>query len=286
MPFCLVSLVSLVPDGLPGGPAFSGAPVANTRPPARVRMAHPCTTAAIILTLLALKRLLSFFVMVSSAPVEARASLETVVVHRVATERTAADRRRQTAAASAASRETGRQTRSAVTNGKKLLPQNNGRSAQGRRLKDLIIAFSEPLGGYQHLAEPERALIRNAASMTVTLEELQSRVSRGEMVDLEQLTRLSNSQARVLATLRRGAPRQVQAPRADAGSPASAAVGARRPPTVEEVIAEQIRRVAGSSSVVMEAESASAGPDLSGFSDDVLARARRLLESSEGEARP
>jgi len=205
-------------------------------------------------------------------------SLEPVVDHRVATERTVADRRRQTAAASAASRETGRQTRSAVTNGKKLLPQSNGRSAQGRRLKDLILAFSEPLGGYQRLAEPERALIRNAASMTVTLEELQSRVSRGEMVDLEQLTRLSHSQARVLATLRRGRPKP-PAPAAGVSAPDMAR--SLRVPTVAEVRREQVRRALGSSTVVEEAE-ATLAPDLSQLSDDVLVRLRKLLESAEG----
>ncbi len=58
-----------------------------------------------------------------------------------------------------------------------------------------------------------------------------------------------------------------------------------RVPTIEEVIAEQARRALGSSLAPTEAEAAlGPGPDLSGFSDDVLTRVRRLLESVEGNA--
>ena len=133
-------------------------------------------------------------------------SLETVVDQQLGSGRSLSDRQRQTAAARAAPRVPGRDARSAITNGKKLLPWN-GRSAQARRLKDLILAFAEPLGGFERLAEFEKAMIRNAASMTVTLEDLQARVAQGERIDLEQLTRLSNSQARALATLRKARPR-------------------------------------------------------------------------------
>jgi hypothetical protein len=63
------------------------------------------------------------------------------------------------------------------------------------------------------------------------------------------------------------------------GKPAPA-----RPPTIQEVVAEQLRRVAGSSPVPAEAESAPAGPgpDLGQFGDGALARMRKLLESVEG----
>ncbi len=204
--------------------------------------------------------------------------METVVDQQLGSGRSLSDRQRQTAAARAAPRVPGRDARSAITNGKKLLPWN-GRSAQARRLKDLIMAFAEPLGGFERLAEFEKALIRNAASMTVTLEDLQARVAQGERIDLEQLTRLSNSQARALATLMKARPRPVAIA---TGVSAPSMSAPTRAPTVEEVIAEQTRRALGSSMVATEAESASAGPDLTGFSDDVLARARRLLESAEG----
>jgi hypothetical protein len=202
-------------------------------------------------------------------------ALEMIVDSQVRSGRPLADRQRMTEAARAAPVEISRRGKSAVTNGKK--QPWNGRSAQARRLKDLILAFSEPFGGFDHLPEFEKALIRNAASMTVTLEDLQARVAAGEKVDIEQLTRLSNSQARALASLRKA---RLKAPPAMA-SPA-AQLAPVRAPTLEEVIAEQTRRALGSSMVATEAESASAGPDLTGFSDDVLARARRLLESAEG----
>ncbi len=80
-------------------------------------------------------------------------SFETVVDQQLGSEQSLTKGQRQTAAARAALHDRGRDARSAITNGKKLLPWN-GRSAQARRLKDLIHAFAEPFGGFERLAEP------------------------------------------------------------------------------------------------------------------------------------
>ena len=64
------------------------------------------------------------------------------------------------------------------------------------------------------MTEGERALVRNAAVLTLRCETLQGDAVAGRPVDSEELTRLANSSARVLAALRRdkAAPRPDRAP--------------------------------------------------------------------------
>ena len=114
--------------------------------------------------------------------------------------------------------------------------------------------------------------------MTVTLEDLQARVAQGEKVDLEQLTRLSNSQARALATLRKARPRP---PAPVVVNPAVQAAPAR-PPTIAEVAAEQVRRAVKPAVVVIEP--AGPGPDLTELGDDELERLKVYLREVGGDA--
>jgi len=173
--------------------------------------------------------------------------------------------------------------RSKVTNGSRRHQKGatDGRSASARRFRDLIAGFAAPYGGEAALTVGEQALVRNAAALTLKLEQMQADAAAGRPVDSEQLTRLANSAARTLASLRKGREHQMRSPALAVASPAVQPAPARVP-TIGEVIAEQARRALGSSMAVAEAESASAAPDLTGFSDDVLARVRRLLESAEG----
>jgi hypothetical protein len=75
----------------------------------------------------------------------------------------------------------------------------DGRSVNARRFRDLVAAFTGDLG---HAAtEGERALVRQAAALTVQSEAMQADLVNGEPINSEQLTRVSNSLQRCLATL-------------------------------------------------------------------------------------
>ena len=91
--------------------------------------------------------------------------------------------------------------RSRITNGKQLLAKVDGRTADARRYRDLTISLADDLGGAAGLSEAQRALVRQAAAMIVQSEALQAAVLRGELVDVEQLTRLANAATRILTRL-------------------------------------------------------------------------------------
>jgi hypothetical protein len=91
--------------------------------------------------------------------------------------------------------------RSAMTNGK-VLHSNaagiDGRGHGARRFRDLIAAFSEGMGD---LSEADRALIRNAATLTLKMELLQADLVAGLPVDADQLIRLAGTSKRALAAV-------------------------------------------------------------------------------------
>src|SRR5271155_2475539 len=80
----------------------------------------------------------------------------------------------------------------------------DGRSPGARRYRDLLSSFVASLGG--ELNSAEMALARNAVSLTLQSELLQTEVAAGKLVDTEQLTRLSNSVSRIMAQLGRRKP--------------------------------------------------------------------------------
>jgi hypothetical protein len=91
--------------------------------------------------------------------------------------------------------------RSRITNGRQLLANIDGRTADARRYRDLAASLADDFGGAAALTEAQRALVRQAAAMIVQSERLQSAVLRGELVDVEQLTRLANAATRILTRL-------------------------------------------------------------------------------------
>jgi undecaprenyl pyrophosphate synthase len=93
--------------------------------------------------------------------------------------------------------------RSRVTNGTRLIEGIDGRTPSARRFRDLIESFSCDLGGTERLTEAERALVKQAASVTIRAEQLQAAIVRGEAVDPDELIRLSNTSRRLLASIRR-----------------------------------------------------------------------------------
>lgn len=97
--------------------------------------------------------------------------------------------------------DTSTRNRSAISNGSWLLEGVDNRSALGRRYRDLCMSFADDLGGADSLTEPQRALVRQLAAVTVESEKLQSAIVRGETVDHEGLVRLTNLHARLLRQL-------------------------------------------------------------------------------------
>ena len=97
--------------------------------------------------------------------------------------------------------------RSAVTNDPLMLRGVDGRSVVARRYRDVAIALADDLGGQDKLSEPTKILVRQAAALTVQVEQLQTQIVAGEDVDLEQLTRLSNVLGRTLQRLGLNKPR-------------------------------------------------------------------------------
>lgn len=91
--------------------------------------------------------------------------------------------------------------RSRVTNGSKLVAGLDGRSAEARRYRDLAMSFADDLGGAGKLTEAQRTLIAQAATLQVQSERVQAAVLRGEVIDVEQLTRLANASMRILSRL-------------------------------------------------------------------------------------
>ena len=91
--------------------------------------------------------------------------------------------------------------RSRVTNGSKLVAGLDGRSAEARRYRDLIISYWDDLGGVDRITEAQRTLIGQAATLQIQSERVQAAVLRGEQVNLEQLTRLANASTRILSRL-------------------------------------------------------------------------------------
>ena len=91
--------------------------------------------------------------------------------------------------------------RSRVTNGKELLANIDGRSTEARRYRDLCFSFADDCGGAATLTEVQRALVRQAAALTVQSEKLQAAMIRGEDVSDEQMTRVANALGRTLNRL-------------------------------------------------------------------------------------
>jgi hypothetical protein len=91
--------------------------------------------------------------------------------------------------------------RSRVTNGSKMIAGVDGRSADARRYRDLAMSFADDLGGAAVLTEAQRALVRQAAALSVKSEKLQGDMISGKDVSDEQLTRVCNSLSRTLNRL-------------------------------------------------------------------------------------
>ncbi len=92
--------------------------------------------------------------------------------------------------------------RSALSNGSRMLDGVDGRSPGARRFRDLVNSYCQGAGkSYDAMTEAERNVVRQAATVQLQSEALQSAIARGEHVDTEQLVRLSNLSVRLLTRL-------------------------------------------------------------------------------------
>jgi hypothetical protein len=105
--------------------------------------------------------------------------------------------------------------RSAVTGRRWVLAGVDMRKPSGRRFRDLCVGFAKEIGG--EVSEAERALIRQAAAMTLQAELLQAALARGEVVNADDTIRLSSEARRIMASITARASRRTAA----AGSPSA-----------------------------------------------------------------
>jgi hypothetical protein len=91
--------------------------------------------------------------------------------------------------------------RSRISNDLFALRGVDGRGASARRYRDVVHAFAGDVGGVDRLTEPQKIMIRTAAMMTLKIEDVQSRIVAGQDIDVEQLTRMGNVLARLLAAI-------------------------------------------------------------------------------------
>jgi hypothetical protein len=89
--------------------------------------------------------------------------------------------------------------RSKLTNGSKLLPGIDGRSAWVRRCKDVIAELISDRGGADNCSAAERSIIRRAAVLTTELERMEAQFAVAGEASSEAL----DCYARIAANLRR-----------------------------------------------------------------------------------
>jgi hypothetical protein len=92
--------------------------------------------------------------------------------------------------------------RSRLTNG--AVVDGDGRSAWGRRMRDLIGLHLSDLGGADNVSEAEKSIVRRVATLTVELERMEAGFAEAGEATPEQLDlyqRVSNSMRRMLETI-------------------------------------------------------------------------------------
>jgi len=92
--------------------------------------------------------------------------------------------------------------RCAISNGKRLFLTADGRSPQGRLLRDREHELSAPLGGLAALRMSDRLKVQAAALLSVRLELARSEFARGEAITTcADLAWITNALGRQLAEL-------------------------------------------------------------------------------------
>ena len=90
---------------------------------------------------------------------------------------------------------------SRVTSGNAFFVVGDGRSAWGRRFKDLIYLHCEDLGGWDNLSEFQLSLVRRVASLECVLEKWEAELAEGAAVDIDVYARVASHLRRIVETL-------------------------------------------------------------------------------------
>ncbi|WP_292451178.1 hypothetical protein [Mesorhizobium sp.] len=104
--------------------------------------------------------------------------------------------------------------RSKITNGSATVAAD-GRTIWVRRLRDLIEAHEQDLGGTDNLNQAQRSLVRRAATLSVELERMEATFATAGKIsaeDLDAYQRASNTLRRHLEMLGLKAPAKLQPP--------------------------------------------------------------------------
>jgi hypothetical protein len=89
------------------------------------------------------------------------------------------------------------EARSAISNGRDILPNVDGRSTIGRRFHDICANLVSDQGGWDHISEARLQLIRRFSAAAVLAEQLEAKLARGEEVDIQEHALLTSMALRV-----------------------------------------------------------------------------------------
>jgi hypothetical protein len=87
--------------------------------------------------------------------------------------------------------------RSRLSNGTKLLPNLDGRTAMARRFKDITSAVLTDQGGADQCSESRLQLVRRFAAAAVLAEQMEARLANGEQIDIAQHGLLCSTLVRI-----------------------------------------------------------------------------------------
>ena len=87
--------------------------------------------------------------------------------------------------------------RSAVTNGRDVLPGVDGRTLIARRYHDIMSAILIDQGGEDRCSESRKQLIRRFTAAAVLAEQMEARLVSGEQIDVQEHALLASSLVRV-----------------------------------------------------------------------------------------
>jgi hypothetical protein len=73
-----------------------------------------------------------------------------------------------------------------------LFVEIDGRTAWGRRYRDIVAALADDAGGLSSLSELKYALIRRVAALILESEKIEVSLARGEKADVDLLARISS----------------------------------------------------------------------------------------------
>jgi len=91
--------------------------------------------------------------------------------------------------------------RSAVSNGKTLFVEADGRGPWGRRFRDVLAEIVSDLGGADRLSEGQRQLARRAATISIACEKIEGDAAAGAAIDLETYGKLTDRLGRTFQRL-------------------------------------------------------------------------------------